>query len=73
MNLNLVSRNAIEEEAKRIERKISGGKLYGLSVDDYPNDINMLIVAAYCVGRMDEVDDHLFHNIAYLNKSDKEK
>ena len=71
--VNEYSLMSIKDDAERIKNKIKGGKLCGININDYFDDLDMMITAAYYVGRMDEVKDHLFHNTAYLNKLNKEK
>lgn len=47
-------RDKVGQEANTIRRKLEGTTLYGWPVS--PNDVDAMLVAAFCLGQKDEQD-----------------
>jgi len=61
----------IKKDADNIREQMEDCHLYGISMDF--DNLDMIILAAYWVGRINESKDHLMQNTGYLDQLDKEK
>jgi len=57
----------IREEAESIKKRMFGVKIYGVNIDKYTDSINVLVVAAYYMGRADEAKDKMFSITGVIN------